>query len=316
MEAAEIREFVDFFQGFMLINENEEWPKESTTEDDIRDAYSVAVHIERCVAKLQQLGVLDEFLDATLNEHQRKSRSFLRDCLMSPSKIILKKIITSKTSIEKVEIGVKLYLEEYSEDTLQTSLLNLFVETASKETLKRNLCTELSEGQLILFQTKVLLSELNSCSQPDEVLKDLLSNISQDCLEVLVVSSLNEELKYLNSVKYIAAALEQQMLSRQVTDKTFWAHFFLIRDKYFQRLCRRHPRLFDLICTVLFDVGKLIKENMSMEFFYVEMSREDFEYTVQTICGHRPIGPLFIAKTQACSDDPDYWIQYIDKVAF
>lgn len=317
MEAtAAISEFVDLFQEFLFINANKEWPKETTTEHDIRDAYSVAVHIERCVAKLQQLGVLDEFLDTTLNSHQAESRPFLRDCLMNPSKIILKKIINSKTSIQKVELGVKLYLEEYSEDMLQTTLENLFVETASKETLKRNLCTELSEGQLVLFQTKVLLSELNTCDHPENVLKDLLNEISHDCLEILVVSSLNEEPKHVSSVKCIVSVLEQTMSSKQLTDKAFWAIFFQIRTQYLQNICRKHEKLFDLICTVLFDVAKLIKQNMSMEFFYIEMSYEDLEYTVRTICDHRQIGPKFIAKAREFSGDPEYWQEFIEEFAF
>lgn len=316
MAAAVIREFIDFFQDFLILNEDNNWPEESTSEEDIRDAYTVAGHVEKYVHKLQQQGVLDEFLDASLKEHQTRSRLFLRGCFVNPSTIILKKIINSKTSIQQVEVGVKLYLEIYSEEMLHISLTNLFVETASKETLIRNLSTELSEGQLVIFQTKVLLTELNICNNPDQVLENLLNNVSQECLEVIVVSLLNEEPKYTNVVHCIEEALEETMSRKKLKDKEFWDHFFLIRDKYFRRICRKYPRLFNLICAALFDLGKVFKEKMSMEYFYIEMSYKDFKYIVQTICEHRDLRSKFIPIAMECSGDPEYWEQFIKKVAF
>lgn len=311
MEATVIREFVDFFQDFLLIEENRNWPVESTTEDDIRDAYEVALHVEKCVDKFRRLGILDEFLDATLNEHQKTSRQFLRECFTNPSRLILKKVINSKTSTEKLELGVKLFLEIHSEDTLQSSLIKLFVERASKETLIRNLSTELSKGQLVTFQSKVLLSELNTSNELDEVLKELLIDTNQDFLEVFVVCLLNDEPKYHNTVCCIKVALEQRMLSKKLKDKDFWEQFFMIRDKYIRRICRKYPTLFNLICTVLFDVGKLLKENMSMEFFYIEMSYIHLAFIVQSICELNETSFNFLEIVDARSGDPQYWMDVL-----
>lgn len=316
MDVAAVREFIDFFQEFLAINEDKNWPLESTTENEFRDTFEVAEHIEKCVDRFKRQGVFEEFLDTLINDNQRQSRPFVRDCLTHPPRIILKKIINSKTSIKQVEVGVKLYLEMYSEDMLHSSLIDLFVETASKETLIRNLSTELSEGQLVRFQTKVFLSELNSCNEPENFVKDLLNDASQECLEIVLVGLLNEEPKYQNAVRSIEVVVEQIMVRKQLTDKKFWKHFFLIRDKYFRRICRKYQNLFDHVCTVLFDVGRLFKEKMSMEFFYIEMSYKDFKYVVQTLCEQIEMKYKFIDIALERSGDPEYWTWLIQKVEF
>lgn len=316
MEAEVIREFIDFFQEFLVLSESKNWPKESTSELDIKDAYEVAGHVEKCVDKFQELGLLDEFLDATLREHQQQSRSYLRECFTNPSRTLLKKIINSKTSVKQVEVGIKLYLEIYSEDMLNSSLANLFVETASKETLIRNLTTELTEGQLIKFQTKVFLFELITCNEPEKVLKELLDNTNQDCLEILIISLLDEEPKYINLVRTIEVAVKQKMLSKKLTDKDFWKHFFFIRDRYFRRVCEKYESLFNLVCGALFDIGKLFKAKMSMEFFYNEMTYDDFAYVVQTICEPGWLREKFIITALQCSGDPKFWDDFIQEVAY
>lgn len=313
MDAAAFREFCCSFQEYLMLNEDKNWPLESTEEFMIRHAYILARHIEKAVERLQQRGVLEEFLDVALTDDQKKSRPFIRDCLINPSRLILKKIINSKTSPKQVEVGVKIYLEMYSEEMLQTSLTNYFVETASKETLIRNLTTELTEGQLTLFQTKVLLSELNSCSNPTEVVKNLLDKPKLFSLEVVIISLLNEEPKYANEVRCIEAAVEQKMLSKQLADKKFWKCFFQMRHKYLRRLCRKYQNLFKHVCTVLFDVAKLLKENMSMEYFYVKMTLRTLKYAVFALCQHRETKYKFIAAALEQSGDPDYWMTLLVK---
>lgn len=274
----------------------------------IKHAYTLARHIEETVARLQQRGVLEEFLNVALTDDQRNSRPFIRDCLINPSRLILKKIINSKTSPKQVEVGVKIYLEMYSEEMLQTSLTNYFVETASKETLVRNLTTELTEGQLSLFQSKVLLSELNSCSNPAEVVKNLLDKPKLFSLEAVIISLLNEEPKYANEVRCIEVAVEQKMLSKHVTDKKFWKFFFQLSNKNMRRLCRKYQNLFEHICTVLFDVARLLKEDMSMEYFYIKMSLRTLKYAVFALCHHRDTKYKFIAAAMDQSGDPGYWM--------
>lgn len=314
MDPAAIREFIDLFQDFLDRSDSKNWPKETTSKNEIRDAYLVAEHIGKCVIRFIQQGLLEEFLDAIIKDNQIRSKPFVRQCLIHPPRIILKKIINSKTSIKQVEVAVQLYLEMYSEEMLQTSLMDLFVETASRETLIKNLSTELTEGQLVLFQTTVFLSELNNCNEPEEFVRELLKGASQECFEIVLVGLLNEEPKYKTAVHSIEVVVEQIMLRRQVSDKKFWDHFFLMRDEYFITIMCKYPNLFNHVCTALFDLGKLIKNKMSMKFFYIQMSRKDFKYVVYNLCELEETKYKFIDAALERSGDPDYWTKLIQEI--
>lgn len=311
MEAATMRQFVDLFRDFLEFNMDENWPVESTPEQEIRNAYKLAAHIETSVDRFQQRGVLDEFLNSTLFLQSWRNRQFLRNCFTKPSDIVLKKIINSQTSIKQVEVGVKLYLEIYSGDMLQLTLARLLLETASRETLMRNLSTEFSTGQLVNFTSTLLLNELSTCNKPEEVLNELLNNTNQDCIDLLGISLLNRKPKYANSVQYIKVAVEQTMLSKKQTDKDFWKYFFGIRHEFFLEICQMHRHLFKLICGALFDVGKLLKEQMSTEFFYIDMTHHDLRHIVKIICIHTELMNRLYDNITESSDDPDFWEELI-----
>lgn len=312
MEAGAIRKFVDFFQQFLELTENENWPVESTTEQEIRNTYAIAMHIEKCVDRFQRRGALDDFIYSILTSATWDSRKYLRDCLTKPSETVLKKIINSQTSIKQVEVGVNLYLEIYSARKLRITLGRLFMETASKETLLSNLSTEFTAVQLIKFKSTLLLSEMNTSDKPEEIVNELLNDTNQECVEVLVASLQNCLLTYDNSVhKHIRNGLERIMLCKKQTNKDFWKYFFNVKDKYLCNVGLLHPDLFELACTALFDVGKLLKEQMSTEFFYIDMTYFELEDTVKIICGHPLIKLKFCDYVIECSDDPEFWEQMI-----
>ncbi|XP_049878490.1 uncharacterized protein LOC126375555 isoform X1 [Pectinophora gossypiella] len=283
MDTAVVRQFLDFFQDFLNLCQQESWPDNETNEQEIKNAFLIATHIEKCLDRLQKQDLISEFL-STLNSHQDSSKLFLKNCFADPPKYILKKIINSNTKINKMDVGIKVFLQLFSVEKLETCLTDLMLEAASKETLLRNLSTEISRENILKFKSQLLLSQLNSSEDSKDSLLGFLNGSNQDMIELLVVSLLNKDYKYNLAIQNILNILTQSLSSKDCKDKSLWKHIFKVNDDYLRKVCLEHGALFKLLTSGLLDCGKLLREQMSMKYFYIELTYSELVVIVQKIC--------------------------------
>ncbi|XP_060806348.1 uncharacterized protein LOC106142195 isoform X1 [Amyelois transitella] len=283
MDAAVVHQFLDFFQDFVQLCQSENWPKNETTEEEMKNAFLVANHIETCLNKLHEKDIVTDFLALLQKDHDFPN-FFLKTCLADPPKYVLKKIIQSPTKVSQMDIGFKLFLEMYSKEKLEMCLTDLMLETASKETLLRNLTKEIPKEKILEFKSLILLSELNHCEDPKDILSDMFKNLNQDNMTLLVLSVLSKDVKYHKSVNSIVNTFIDVISRKSPNNKSLWKHLFNIDDKIFVQLCLQHADLFKLIVRSLADCGRLLRENMSAEFFYIDITYSQLMSVVQTIC--------------------------------
>ncbi|KAH9638485.1 hypothetical protein HF086_016810 [Spodoptera exigua] len=280
MDTAVVEQLLNFFQDYIGLCQCENWPDNDTTEAEIKNAFVIAQHIEKSLDRLQKKQVINEFL-CVLNSNNESSSNLIKNCLSDPPKYILNKIINSNTKIRQMDIGFRIFLELFSEEKLENCLTDLMLEAASKETLLRNVTNILSRDKILEFKSKILLLELKSSGS--EVLK-LLTNCSQDLVDVLVVSLLNNESQYGNAVQLIANGIHNIVLSKDSASKPFWKFLFKVEDRYFTEMCIENSDIFIYIVEALTDCSKLLREGMSAESFYIDLSHSELVAVVQKIC--------------------------------
>ncbi|KAG6448509.1 hypothetical protein O3G_MSEX005555 [Manduca sexta] len=186
MDTAVVQQFLDFFQDFINLCLSENWPSNTTTENEIKNAFIIAKHIEKCLDALQKQNVMSEFL-ATLNNNQDVSNTFLKNCFLDPPKCVLKKIINSDCKVTQMDSGFKIFIELFGERKLEDHLTDFMIEAASTETLLQNINTELSKEKILNLKSHLFLAELSTCENPEEVLKRILKESSENTVELLSV---------------------------------------------------------------------------------------------------------------------------------
>ncbi|XP_053616448.1 uncharacterized protein Ufm1 isoform X1 [Plodia interpunctella] len=283
MEAAVLRQFLDFFQDFLCLCQTENWPTNETSEEEIKNAFVIANHIESCLNKLHKKDIVTEFL-TILQSEQDFPDYFLKTCFADPQNYVLKKIIQSQTKIIQMDIAFKIFLEMFSKEKLEKCLADIMLETASKETLLRHIPNEIPKEKILEFKSQILLSELNSCEHPKDVLLDMFNALNQDNMNLLVISIINKDVTYLKSVNSIVNVFTDVISRKSYINKSLWKYLFSVDEKYFLQLCIDHMDLFKLIVRALVDCGRLLKENMSAEFFYIDLTYTQLVGVVKRIC--------------------------------
>lgn len=300
-----MQQFLSFIQDFLNLCQFESWPDNNTTEDEIKNAFLTAQHVEKCFDKLQKRNSLNEFL-SLVNDSDESTGVVTKNCLSDPSKYVLKKILHSKTKISQVDIGFKIFLELHSEQKLEDCLTELVVEAASKETLLKNL-NHVSKDKILHFKCILFLSELNACDDMKESVLQLLRNINQGTLELLMLCLLNKDMKYLDTVATINEAFACTMASKSHDNQSFWKNLLNSDEKLLTQMCLEHVNLFRLVCKALIDCSKLLRENMSSEFFYINITYSELVVAVKKLCESYVLKENFFDSISNSTFDLDFW---------
>lgn len=301
-----LRRFLDFFQVYIKICQLPSWPTETTSNEEILNAFKISDHIKKCLQRLKERSLTDDFLTVVTAENKQCTSSyFFQQCFSEPPRFILKKIVTSSCDIEQVDVAFKFFVELFSVDELEISLSQFMLEAASKDTLLKNLSSELSDDVLLDFKMKFLLTELKYSNVDDKLLDDMLcENCTEDTIELLVLSVLNNDVTYRSATKRIVNSFIRIMSSMHVKSKNFWKYLFKTDEKLIQ-LCTNNKKIFELVIKALVDVAQLIDKQMSMEYFYIEMTYSELKSALQNICRNETMKSVFFhyALEDRCFDE-------------
>ncbi|XP_073954356.1 ubiquitin-fold modifier 1 isoform X1 [Choristoneura fumiferana] len=299
------RQFLGLFQDFLQLCQLDDWPDNDTPESEIRNAFLTSQHIEKSLDKLQRRSTINEFL-SILNNANDTSNVLLKHCFTDPPKYVLKKIINSKTKIVQIDVGFTIFLEIFPEDRLEKCLTELMLEAASKETLLRTL-PEIPRDKILQFKSNILLNELNNCEDPKEAVINMIDGCTQDIVDLLVISLLNKDFKYLIAVNKLAKTLMLVMSKRNHTYQKFWKYMFKVDEQYLIQLCLDHRDLCKMIFRGLLDCGKLLKENMSAEFFYIDLTYSELVGIVQRISKDECLRAEFEDNVRSSNNECEFW---------
>lgn len=309
MEIAVVKRFLDFFQDFITLCQQENWPNNDTTQAEIKNSLLISKHIEICLDRFQKRGLLDDFLSILNNKCDENT--FFNTCIADPPKYILKKIIQSETNIELMDIGFKLFVEIFSEEKLEIYLTDLFVEAASKETLLNNLSKEIPKEAVLKFKSEIILSELMSCTDPTNYLQDLLSDCKESDLELIVICLSNNNLKYMKAVDKISEKVIDVMLKKNSDCKNFWHYIFNVEEKYLIEMCMKNDSLFVYMCKALLDCGKLMEEQMSTEYFYIDLNHSELCRIVGMFFKYDKLRIQFLDVVKEANGNLEFWISIV-----
>lgn len=299
-----MRQFLGFFQDFTNLCQCGTWPSDDTSEDELKNAFLTARHVEKCLDRLQKNNLLDNFL-TVVNDNDDKS-IFIKNCFSDPTKYILKKILHAKVKVSQIDIGFKIFLDLYSEQKLEDCLTELMVEAASKETLVRNL-NEIPKDKIVVLKCKLFLSELECCENAKETILDMLKNTDKDTVELLTISLLNKDAKYLSTVAVINEAFVCTMTSKSHINQSFWKYLLNMDENILIEMCLEHTNVFHLVSKAFIDCGKLLRENMSLEFFYINLMYAELVFAVQMICKNPALKEEFFVILNESTSDRDFW---------
>ncbi|XP_046970759.1 uncharacterized protein LOC124537856 isoform X1 [Vanessa cardui] len=308
METFVVQEFLDFFQNFINLCLKHDWPSDHTTPEEFRNAFLISQHIEKCLDKFHKRSLIDELL-SSINKKQNTSSLFLKKCFSDPPKYILKKIFNSSINITQVNVGITIFLDLFSEQKLEDYLSDLMLEAASKETLLKNLKTEIPNEVLLDLKSKFLLSELKDTDNAKIIIENF-SNTDND-MDMLVRSLLCKDFKYAQGVDVLSKAFESYMKIRSASRKSFWKLLFTINEDNFLQLCLNHGDIFKLISKALIDSGKLVRENMSMDYFYIELTYSELQSISQTICKNENLKLDFLDQVLESNEDFTFWNNFM-----
>lgn len=309
MDTAVVRQFLTFFQDFINLCQWKNWPNNETTEAEFKNAFLVSKHIEKSMDRFQKQNLLSEFL-SSLNHTQDGSDALLKTYLSDPPKYILKKIINSNTTISQMDIAFKIFMNEFSDEQLEEYLTSIMLETASRETLLKHLNVELPRENIIKFKSQVLLSHLNNESK--DCIQDLLDNCNEDSIELIVVSLCNTDPKYQASTNIVSESFLEVLLSKDNKYKKFWRLLFNVDEQYLIKMCVENSDLFTYMCEALINCGKLLKENMSAEYFYIEFTYSELVSIVHKLIKNKFLKSQFVDIVQNHDVDVEFWFNILN----
>lgn len=304
MDTAVVRQFLDFFKDFLQICQLDNWPNNDTTELELRNAFLMSQHVVRCLDKLQQKSIISEFV-STLNDDNIPN-GLLKTCLQDPPKYILKKIINSSSNISVLDSGFRLFVEMFSEEKLEQCLSDFFLEAASKETLLKNIPTEFSTDTILKLKVELLLAELYMVEDSKPKIREMLSG-SSEIIELLIACLLNNNSKYINVVNNITCTIAEVMQSKEIKYRNLWKLIYCLEKKPFIELCLKHNNIFLLLSKALLDCGKLIKENMSSEYFYIDLTYFELKAASQKICTNDHLKMEFLELIMNNESELTFW---------
>lgn len=304
MDIAVVRQFLNFFEDFINLCHWKNWPNNETTEAEFKNAFLVSHHIEKSMDRFQKKSLLNEFL-SSLNSKQKASDDFLKNCLSNPPKYILKKIINSDTSISHMDVAFKVFLEQFSDKKLENYLTDIMLEMASKDTLLKNMAVELSRERIVKFKSQLILCQLNIESK--DCIQDMLNNCNEDTIELLVVSLCNTDSKYQPAVNIVSECFLEILLSKDNRYKKFWKLLFNVDEKYLIKMCVEKSDLYSYMCEALMNCGKLLAENMSAEYFYIEFTYSELASIVCKLNQNKFLKSQFVDIVQNHNVDSVFW---------
>lgn len=299
-----MHQFLNFFQDFINLCQWENWPNNETTEAEIKNAFLVAHHVEKCMDRFQEKSLLNEFL-SSYNSTQDISDVYLKSCLHDPPKYILKKIINSNSSITQMDIAFKIFLQQFSDNKLEHYLADIMLETASKETLLKHMTVELSRERILKFKSQFLLCQMNNESK--DFAKEMLDNCSEDTIELLVVSLCNTDPKYQSAVNIVSKCFLDVLMSKDNRYKKFWKLLFNVEEKYLLKMCVENSDLYSYMCEALINCGKLLIENMSAEYFYIDFTYSELVSIVHKLIKNEFLKSQFVDIIQNHDVDVVFW---------
>lgn len=283
MEKQIVQHFYDFFQDFLSLCICENWPENSTTDDEIKNAFQMAIHFEKCFDNLQRRSLFNDFLNA-LNNESDYSTLFIRNCFTNPAKVLLRKIIKSNCDINQIDLGIQVFIQLYSEEKFEDCLADIMVETASVQTLLNNVNSVLSIDNIRNFKSTLFLYQLKVNNNVTETCLNLCKNSEENDIELLVKCLINRDIKYHYVKNEIKNVFLTVMSNRTTAYRNFWRCLLHIEKKLLIDVCLEFNDIFQKITKSLIDSSKLIKENMSTEYFYIDLSYSELKLIIQAIC--------------------------------
>ncbi|CAH2088387.1 unnamed protein product [Euphydryas editha] len=300
-----VSQFLNFFEDFISLCQKNNWPNKRTTNVEIKNAFTTAKHVKECLDKFEKQLLIDEFL-SLLKKKQNTSRLFLEDCLSDPPKYIMKKILNSSVSTSKLDVGFTIFTELFTEEKLEICLSELIFEAASKKTLLLYLNTELPKDILLDFKSKFLLSEINK-NKSYKVIENILSKCTKDDMDMLIQCILYKDSQFDRAVDTITMAFVNYMSEKSISRKCFWKLLFNINEENFIQVCLNHGDIFIFVANALVDVGECIKNCMSLEYFYLELTYSELVDIMKVICKNENLKLKFLDILLEKSVDLKFW---------
>lgn len=306
MEAAVCQQFLNVFQDYLNLCQLENWPSNDTSCIEIKNAFLISIHIEKCLDRLQQQLLIDDFL-AVLGNSNDMQAFLLKNCLGDPPKFILRKIITSSVKVNVLDSAIEIFLELFSEGKLESYLSDLILEASSITTLLCNLSVKIPKDKLLALKSKFLLLKLYEMEDSQAVIIEMINNCTKDVLEMLIVSMLNSSIEFNNVVNSIVNAFLSVMAIKNCSKKSFWRMLLDIEEAHLINLCLNHVDLFKVITKALFDCSKLLRENMSAEFFYIDLTSSELTRITKKLGQNDNLKCEFMGLVFEHKEDVSFW---------
>ena len=308
---AVIPSFLKFFQEYINLCGLSNWPNDNTTLEEIRNSFLISQHIEKCLDKLQEKSVIEEFL-SIVNKKQNASSLFFKQCYSDPPKYILKKIINSSSNITLMDAAFSIFVELFSEKRLEICLNDFILQAASKEILLKNLC-EFPREILLEFKSTLLLTEMSNINHSNKFILEMLKNCTKDSLDMLLTSLLNKDIKHHREVNIVLEAFEHFVSNKSnwTVSQTFWKLFFNANETMLLKIFLAHASIFKHVAKLLIDCGRLIKENMSMEYFHINLTFSELKSIVKIICKDNNLRLEFFDVIIEMNEDRSFWEQIL-----
>lgn len=304
---AVIPSFLNFFQEYINLCRLSNWPNDNTTLEEIRNSFLISQHIGKSLDKFQEKSVIDEFL-SIVNKNQNASSLFFKQCYSDPPKYILKKIVNSSSNIDLMDAAFSIFVELFSEQQLEMYLNDFMLEAASKETLLKNL-HEFPREILLEFKSLLFLAEMSDIKNSNKFILEMFKNCNKDILDILLTCLFNKDIKHHREVHIVLEAFEAFVSNKSnwAASQTFWKLFFNTDKTMLIKIFLIHAGVFKHVAKLLIDCAQLIKEKMSMEYFYVNLTFSELKSILKIICEDHNLKLEFFDMIIEMDGDTSFW---------
>lgn len=260
-----INEIFKLFKDLIELYENDAWPNERTSPDEVTRAFELSHLIESSFQKNESDKCLEMF-SKWHNEKYNKAICIENELFFKANDKILEKILSSDTSNEITDCGLTKYLKICGQTRMELVVKKLILESQTIDVIEKyaNRVKVSSEVERELKSELFLNDIMQNLDSVDETLNLILNDNVCDGLTFIFNLILYDNIAYSNAIHALWQCLKCKLALRDDTNAQLWNCIILQTDKTIMcQVCKKNAETTSEISSFLTYCGDFMRKHDS-----------------------------------------------------
>ncbi|XP_077296495.1 ubiquitin-fold modifier 1 isoform X1 [Arctopsyche grandis] len=274
-------EIFKLFKDFVELCENEMWPSERTSPDEVTRAFKLSHLIETYFQRLDSDECVKTF-SKWFNEKYNRTICIDSELFLKADDKILEKILSSDTSNEITDCGLTEYFKICGQSRMELIVKKLILESQTIDAVEKYAnCAKVSSEVERDLKSELFLNEImQNLNSVDETIELIMNNNVCDGLTFIFNLILYDDTAYVKAIDALWQYLKCKLALRDDTNAQLWNWIILETDKTIMcQVCKKNAEIISEISSFLRYCGDCMRKQASNFFDDWIIDEDAFPYT-------------------------------------